>query len=139
MRAVAISQKILVIEDDPSFQRYLSFILEKEGYQVVLASNGLVGLRKAKEESPDLLISDVMLPGLDGFEICHRLRSDPATAGLPILMLSAKGQESDKQTASRMGANEFYVKPVDRQVLLNKVKELLAGKEEKGDGSQPPG
>ncbi len=105
--------------------RYLTHVLEREGYEVASATNGLIGLRKAKEENPALLISDVMLPGLDGFEVCHRLRSEPATAKLPIIMLSAKGQDTDKATALKVGANEFFAKPVDRLVLLTKITELL--------------
>ncbi len=66
-----------------------------------------------------------MLPGLDGFELCHRLRDDPATTMIPVLMLSAKGQDTDKTTAIRVGANEFLSKPVDRLVLLDKIAELL--------------
>jgi DNA-binding response OmpR family regulator len=122
----AIAAKILVTEDDPSFQRYLQHILEREGYEVVTASNGLAGLRKAKDENPALLILDVMLPGLDGFEVCHRLRDDPATAKIPVIMLSAKGQDSDKTTALNVGANEFYSKPVDRVFLLERIKALLS-------------
>jgi DNA-binding response OmpR family regulator len=106
----------------------LSHILEKEGYSVISATNGLLGLRKAKEENPSLLILDVMLPGLDGFEVCHRLRTDPATSQVPILMLSAKGQDTDKTTALRVGASEFFSKPIDRLVLLNKITELLSPK-----------
>jgi DNA-binding response OmpR family regulator len=124
---LAIAKKILVVEDDPSFQRYLDFLFNKEGYQVILASNGLEGLRKARQESPDLLILDVMLPGLDGFEVCHRLREEPTTAKLPILMLSAKGQDADKISAERVGANIFLVKPVDRKILLDTVTQLLGG------------
>jgi DNA-binding response OmpR family regulator len=84
----------------------------------------LTGLRKAREEKPSLLILDVMLPGLDGFEICHRLRLDSATASLPIIIVSAKGQDSDKATALKVGATEFFPKPVDRVALLNKINEL---------------
>jgi DNA-binding response OmpR family regulator len=118
------------VEDDPTSLKFLELILNKEGYQVMTASNGLEGLRKAKQESPDLLILDVMLPGFDGFEICHRLRIEPNTAELPILMLSAKGQESDQNTAARVGANAFLSKPVDRIVLLNKVTEFLGGQKD---------
>lgn len=103
-------------------------MLTKEGYEVTAASNGLTGLRKAQDESPDLLILDVMLPGLDGFEICHRLRSDPKTSQLPILMMSAKGQDEDRKTGLRVGANEFLTKPVDRSVLLEKIQTLLSEK-----------
>lgn len=126
---ITIASKVLVVEDDPSFMRYLSYVLEREGYQVISAANGLEGLRKARGENPDLLILDVMLPGLDGFEVCTRLRADAATATLPILMLSAKGQDADKAAAMKVGASEFFSKPVDRVVLLNKIAELLsAGK-----------
>lgn len=123
-----MAKKILLVEDDPSVLRAISFILEKEGYQVLTAVNGLEGLRKVKEEKPDLLILDVMLPGLDGFEVCHRLRAETQTAQLPILMLSAKGQAADKATGLQVGANEYLTKPVERSVLLSTIETLLAAK-----------
>ncbi len=122
---VKITKRILSIEDDPSFSRYLSYMLTKEGYEVLTATNGLTGLRKAEEEDLDLILLDVMLPGLDGFEVCHRLRAEAKTAHIPVLMLSAKGQDSDKVTGLRVGANEFLNKPIDREVLLAKIKEYL--------------
>jgi DNA-binding response OmpR family regulator len=125
LRRKSISSKILVIEDDPSFQRYLSHLLEREGYGVVVAANGLDGLRKAKAETPSLILLDVMLPGLDGFEVCNRLKEDTSTAAIPVLMLSAKGQVTDKATALKVGASEFFQKPVDRLVLLEKIAELI--------------
>lgn len=123
-----MAKKILLVEDDPSVLRAISFILEKEGYQVLTAVNGLEGLRKVKEEKPDLLILDVMLPGLDGFEVCHRLRAETQTAQLPILMLSAKGQAADKAMGLQVGANEYLTKPVERSVLLSTIETLLAAK-----------
>ena len=99
--------------------------MEKEGYNVTTAANGMTGLRMAREDKPDLLILDVMLPGIDGFEICNQLRNEPQTAQLPIIMLSAKGQETDKTTGLKVGANEYLTKPVDRAVLLEKVTALL--------------
>jgi DNA-binding response OmpR family regulator len=123
-----MAKKILLVEDDTSVLRAISFILEKEGYQVLTAINGLDGLRKAKEEKPDLLILDVMLPGLDGFEVCHRLRAETQTAQLPILMLSAKGQAADKAMGLSVGANEYLTKPVERSVLLSTIETLLAAK-----------
>jgi DNA-binding response OmpR family regulator len=116
----------LIIEDDPSFLRAVSHIIEKEGFSVATASNGMSGLRMAEDENPDLVILDVMLPGIDGFEICSRLRKEPRTADLPIIMLSAKGQEADKTTGLNVGANEYLTKPVDRTLLLEKVTDLLA-------------
>ncbi len=120
-----ISKKILIIEDDPSFSRAINHIIQKEGYDVISASNGMTGLKMAKEDKPDLLILDVMLPGLDGFEVCNRLRHDPQTVGLPIIMLSAKGQDADKTTGLKVGANAYLTKPVDRAVLLDKLTSLL--------------
>jgi DNA-binding response OmpR family regulator len=102
-------------------------MLGKEGYEVISATNGLTGLRVAQEEVPDLLILDVMLPGLDGFEVCHRLRSDVKTERLPILMMSAKGQDEDRTTGLKVGASDFLSKPVDRAVLLDRIQTLLSG------------
>ncbi len=123
-----MAKKILIVEDDPSVLRAISYMLEKEGYNVLTATDGLTGLTKAKGENPDLLILDVMLPGIDGFEICHRLRAEPQTAQLPILMLSAKGQAADKAMGLQVGANEYLTKPVERLVLLGRVEALLAAK-----------
>jgi len=125
---ILIAKRILIIEDNPSVLRAISYMLEKEGYDMLTAVNGLVGLKKAKEENPDLLILDVMLPGIDGFEICHRLRAESQTAQLPILMLSAKGQAADKSTGLGVGADEYLTKPVERSVLISTVEALLAAK-----------
>ncbi len=123
-----MAKRILLVEDDPAVMRAMSYMLEKEGYEVLTAMNGLEGLTKVKEENPDLLILDVMLPGIDGFEVCHRLRAEPQTAQLPILMLSAKGQEADKSMGLQVGANEYLTKPVERLVFLGKVEALLGAK-----------
>ena len=128
-------QKILIIEDDPATQRLVDYTLRREGFDVISASNGLEGLRKAREESPNLIILDVMLPGLDGFEICHRLRSEPETAGVLILMFSAKAQEIDKQTGMKVGADDYLSKPAAPAAIVSKVKELLEpGGKGKGGG-----
>jgi DNA-binding response OmpR family regulator len=120
-----MAKKILLIEDDAVSRRLMELVLIKEGFQVTTANNGLEGLRKVNLESPDLLVLDVMLPGLDGFEICYRLRNNPDTSKLPVLILSAKSQESDKNAALKVGANAFLAKPVNREVLLNKIAELF--------------
>jgi DNA-binding response OmpR family regulator len=120
-----IAKRILIIEDCPSFSRAINHIVDKEGYDVSTASNGIAGLRMVKENPPDLLILDVMLPGLDGFEICSQLRTDESTAKLPIIMLSSKGQETDKTMGLKVGANEYLTKPVDRTLLLEKITSLL--------------
>ncbi len=118
--------KILIIEDDPSALRFAQYALEQEGYQVLTAANGLEGLRKAQEEEPDLIILDIMLPGMDGFQLCRRLRAAEATAKLPILMLSAKARESDRDTGLKLGAHEYLTKPASPAQLVAGVTRLLA-------------
>ena len=123
-----MNKKILVIEDDPSALRFIEYTLQQEGYPVLTASNGLEGLRKAKTEEPDLIVLDIMLPGMDGFEICHRLRLEPQTAQLPVLMLSAKAQEVDKATGLKVGADDYVTKPADPSEIISRVERLLARK-----------
>ncbi len=123
-----MGKKILVIEDDPATLRLIDYSLKQEGYQVITAPNGLDGIRKALGELPDLVILDVMLPGLDGFEICYRLRSEPATAKLPILMFSAKAQEIDKETGMKVGADAYLTKPSAPAEIVSHVAKLLAAK-----------
>jgi len=125
-----MDKKILVIEDDPATLRLVDYTLRHEGYQVFTASNGLEGIRKARNEAPDLIILDVMLPGMDGFEICHRLRSEPDTAQLPILMFSAKAQEIDKDTGLKVGADDYLSKPAAPADIVNHVESLLAKKKQ---------
>jgi DNA-binding response OmpR family regulator len=124
-----MKKRILLVEDDPSAARLVSYTLEQEGYEVLTAPNGVEGLRKAREEEPDLLVLDVMLPGLDGFEVCHRLRSEPQTAKLPILMLSAKAREADKATGINVGANDYLSKPAAPDEIVARVANLLAEKD----------
>lgn len=100
-------------------------MLAREGHQVATATNGLAGLQLAQQEVPDLIVLDVMLPGLDGFEVCHRLRGTPSTSRVPVLMVSAKGQAADRDAALRVGANEYLVKPLDRAQFLQSVEGLL--------------
>jgi DNA-binding response OmpR family regulator len=123
-----MEKKILVIEDDPATSRLVDYSLRHEGFQVITAFNGLEGIRKATNEAPDLVILDVMLPGMDGFEICHRLREQPATAKLRILMFSAKAQEIDRNTGLKVGADDYLSKPAAPAEIVNRVNKLLAQK-----------
>ena len=123
-----MATKVLVVEDDPSARRLVSFALEQEGFEVLTASNGLEGLTKAQTEGPEILVLDVMLPGLDGFEVCRRLRSDDQTSGVLILMLSAKAQESDMTTGLKMGADGYLAKPADPLEVAARVKTMLQEK-----------
>jgi len=121
-----MAHRVLVTDGDPTALRFIENILEKDGYQVFTASNGVEGLKKAREENPDLIVLDVMLPGLDGFELCHRLRTDPKTAPLPILILSAKSREVDIATGLKVGADDYLTKPADPSAVVNKVAGLLS-------------
>lgn len=123
-----MNKRILVIEDDVNALRLLEYTLEQGGYQVLTATDGLEGLKKAQDEHPDLIILDIMLPGLDGYEICHRLRQKPENVTLPILMLSAKARQDDRNIGLRMGADDYLTKPADPSVIVTKVEALLAGK-----------
>ncbi len=123
-----MEKKILVIEDDPAISRLVDYSLRHEGYAVIQASNGLEGIRKAHNEAPDLVILDVMLPGMDGFEICHRLRAEADTAQVPILMFSAKAQEIDKNTGLKVGADDYLPKPSAPAEIVSRVEKLLAQK-----------
>lgn len=120
--------KILIVDDNPSVLRLLEHTLTKEGYEVLTAKNGIEGLKIASQGVPDLTILDVMLPGIDGFEVCHRLRGEAKTASIPVLMMSAKGQPVDRETGLRVGANEYLTKPVERMKLLDNVQKLIANR-----------
>lgn len=120
--------KILIVDDNLSVLRLLEHTLTKEGYEIITAKNGIEGLKMAAEEMPDLAILDVMLPGMDGFEVCHRLRGEAKTVNLPVLMLSAKGQPVDRETGLKVGANEYLTKPVERLQLLDNVQKLINGR-----------
>jgi len=121
-----MKKKILVIEDDPSTLRFIEYTVQQEGLQVLTERNGLDGLKSAQTKQPDLIILDIMLPGLDGYEVCHRLRQKAETASIPILMLSAKARQEDKDTGIRVGADDYLTKPVDPSEIVTKVQTLLA-------------
>ncbi len=123
-----MKKKLLLVEDDPSAVRITTYALEQAGYEVLAALNGQEALRKAQGEKPDLIILDVMLPGVDGFQVCRHLRADPQTAQIPILMLSAKAQQADVDTGLKVGADDYLTKPVDLSEVLSRVESLLAQK-----------
>jgi two-component system alkaline phosphatase synthesis response regulator PhoP len=125
--------KVLVVEDDPAALRLIGFTLESAGYEVISAANGIEGLRKAQEEAPDLLVLDLMLPGIDGYEVCHRLRSGPAgrERRLPILMLTAKSQETDRAMAEKMGVDRYLCKPATPEEITAAVHSLVSQRQER--------
>jgi pilus assembly protein CpaE len=118
--------KILVIDDNADLLQMLRLILHERGkHDVILSADGADGLSRALTSPPDLAIVDVMMPGITGYDVVRRLREQPQTAGMPILILTARGQMIDRQTALQAGANDHMAKPVTPQVLLDKVDELL--------------
>ncbi len=121
-----MTEKILIIDDDLDTLRLVGLMLQKEGYQIVAAHNGKQGLLKAQEETPDLVLLDVMMPEMDGYEVARRLRQNPETAGAPILMFTAKAQLDDKVTGFDAGADDYLTKPTHPTELHAHVKALLA-------------
>jgi DNA-binding NarL/FixJ family response regulator len=117
--------KILIIEDQPQMRRNLATILEMEGFEVSLAENGNAGVARARESKPDLIICDVMMPELDGYGVLRTLRSDKATATIPFIFLTAKGEKIDQRTGMNLGADDYLTKPVARTDLLASVKVRL--------------
>lgn len=118
--------KILVIDDDVDTLRLVGLMLQRQSYQVSAASDGSQGLAKAFEERPDLILLDVMMPEMDGYEVARRLRKNPATASIPILMFTAKTQLDDKVAGFEVGADDYLTKPTHPTELLSHVKALLA-------------
>jgi DNA-binding response OmpR family regulator len=118
-------KKILIVEDEQDILQLVKHYLEKEGFRPVTAMSGLEALKKVKEDKPDLVILDLMLPEMDGLEVCKRLRSGHDTAMLPILMLTAKAEESDTIVGLELGADDYVTKPFSPKALVARVKALL--------------
>ena len=118
-------EKILVIEDESDILEVLEYKLRREGYVVTACRDGLEGLRVAARENPDLILLDLMLPGLDGVEVCRRLRQDPVTADVPIIMVTAKGEESDRILGLGVGADDYVVKPFSPREVIARVQAVL--------------
>lgn len=120
---------ILLIEDDPLLARAIALQVGPGGYDVIKASDGVQGLRMIRTCHPDLVLLDLMLPGTDGFTILERVREDPEMMDVPVIVVSAKSQESDRQTAARLGANAYLTKPYRKADLLDTMASLLNGRE----------
>lgn len=116
---------ILIIEDEDDISDTLTYNLIKEGFKVLQTPDGHDGLRRAQQAIPDLIILDLMLPGSDGLQICRQLRADPKTAGIRILMLTARGEETDEVVGFAMGADDYVTKPFKMRPLLHRIKALL--------------
>ena len=117
--------KILIVEDEANIRQLLRYNLEKEGFQVMEAIDGIQGLRTAQREKPDLVLLDLMLPGMDGLEVCRTLKGAPGTAALPIIMLTAKAEEVDKIIGLELGADDYMTKPFSPRELTARIKAVL--------------
>jgi two-component system alkaline phosphatase synthesis response regulator PhoP len=120
-----MSLKILIVDDEQDIVDLVAYNLEKAGYKTLRAYDGDAALRKALAEGPDLVVLDVMLPGLDGWEVCKRLRANPKTARLPVMMLTAKGDETEKVLGLELGADDYLTKPFSPKELVARVRALL--------------
>lgn len=122
-------EKILVVDDEEDILELVRYNLAKERYQVISALSGEIALEKAREERPDLILLDLMLPGLDGLTVCRELKHDPLTSSMPIIMLTAKGEEADIVVGLELGADDYIVKPFSPRVLQARIKAVLRRKE----------
>ncbi len=125
-------ERILIVDDDVDTLKLVGLMLQRQGYQIVVASSGPKALALVQEEPPDLILLDVMMPEMDGFEVARRLRSDPKTADIPILMFTAKSQVEDKLAGFDAGADDYLTKPAHPAELLARVKKLLRRGRETG-------
>jgi len=126
-------KKILIIEDDKDIIQLLKHYLEKEGFVVKEAIDGFLGLEKTKLDKFDLIILDIMLPEMDGFEVCKELRADPKTASIPIIMLTSKAEETDKIVGLELGADDYVTKPFSPKELVARIKAIFRRAERKSE------
>jgi DNA-binding response OmpR family regulator len=120
-----MSKKILIADDEPNIVISLEFLMQKSGYQVKIATNGDEALRQVVEFHPDMILLDIMLPQKNGFEVCQKIRENPAWNGIKVVMLTAKGRESEVTKGLALGADAYITKPFATQELLANVRRLL--------------
>ena len=125
--------RILLVDDEPSIVKMVGRRLEVEGFDVAVAMDGQEGLAKAQAEHPDLIILDLMLPKLNGYEVCTMLKQDTRYQKIPIVMFTAKAQDKDEKLGMECGANAYVRKPFRAQELLEKIRGLLAGSPQPGE------
>lgn len=117
-------KRVLIVDDSPTERFFLTDVLRKQGYEVITAESGEQGVAVAKQEKPDLILMDVVMPGLNGFQATRQLSRDVETQAIPVIMCTTKGQETDRVWGMRQGAIDYLVKPVVAEELVAKVKAL---------------
>ncbi|WP_319415054.1 response regulator transcription factor [Marispirochaeta aestuarii] len=127
-----LGETVLIIDDEQYIRELLEYNLEKEGYSVIPAASGEEGLDLARRNHPALIILDLMLPGIDGIDVCRRLKKDPRTADIPIIMASAKGEDADIVVGLEIGADDYITKPFSPRVLGARIRAVLRRKDQKG-------
>ena len=123
-----MKQKILVVDDEPDAVELIGFNLKAAGFDVISAMDGETALRRARQESPDGIVLDLMLPEVDGLEVCKLLRRNPATSGIPLIMVTARAEEVDRIIGLELGADDYVTKPFSPRELVLRVKNLLKRK-----------
>jgi DNA-binding response OmpR family regulator len=123
-----MGHRILIVDDEPNIVVPLEFLMKREGYEVAIAADGQAALDALAEKVPDLVILDVMLPRMSGFEVCRHIRADARWRGLKILMLTAKGRESEMQKGLELGADAYVTKPFSTRDLVARIRTLLGGR-----------
>ena len=118
-----MAKKILIVEDDDNIRELLRLYLEREGYEILEAENGAAGMSRWKADQPDLILLDVMMPVMDGWQVCREIRESGSTT--PIIMITAKGETMDKVTGLEMGADDYIVKPLEMQEVVARVRALF--------------
>ncbi|MEI8390570.1 MAG: response regulator [bacterium] len=114
-------KKILIVDDEPDIVETLKFLIESEGFESIIAMDGEEALKKAKEENPDVIILDVMLPKINGYKVCRLLKFDNKYKHIPVLMVTARSQEEDKVIGEETGADEYITKPFDINEIVEKI------------------
>lgn len=121
--------RVMIVEDEPNIVESLSFVFSREGWEVAAALDGDTAIERLLSTPPDVLVLDVMLPPHSGFEVLKRVRSEPGLKHLPVIVLTAKGQEKDRHTALRLGADAFVTKPFSNRDIVQQVRDLAASKQ----------
>lgn len=122
---MAVKKRLLLVDDEIDLAEMVKFRLEALGYSVITACDGQEALDKAHKEKPDLIILDLMLPKIDGYKVCQMLKTEQKYKNIPIIIFTARAQDSDRKTGEEVGADAYLIKPFDPHVLLGKIKELL--------------
>ena len=132
-------EKILVVEDEEDILELIRYNLTRDGYRVSAATSGEDGLRAATRDKPDLVVLDLMLPGIDGIEVCRRLKADPQTRFIPVVMVTAKGDEADVVAGLELGADDYLTKPFSPKVLIARIRAVIRRREQESakDAKEP--